>query len=64
MNAVDLAPYVKAYRITGMPGNCTKLKLVVEFGEPSVPDHVETLTVSWSASYVMQKWLAEYVNED
>ncbi|UCG53029.1 MAG: hypothetical protein JSW58_05600 [Candidatus Latescibacterota bacterium] len=61
MNPIDLEPYVTAYRIIKMPANCTKLKILIEFEDPSVPDHVQSFTVSWSAAYVMQKWLAEYV---
>jgi hypothetical protein len=64
LNAIDLDRYVTAYRVNSMPRNCTKLKLVMEFAEPTVPEHVASLTVSWSASYVMQKWLAEYINVD
>ncbi|UCH84917.1 MAG: hypothetical protein JSW50_04305 [Candidatus Latescibacterota bacterium] len=64
VNAVDLERYVTAYRVLSMPRNCTKLKMAMSFAQPTVPDHVTAIKVSWAASYVMQKWLAEYVGVD
>jgi hypothetical protein len=61
MDVANLEPYVTAYRVNSMPRNCTKLKMTMDFTDPGVPDHVARFTLSWSASYVMQKWLTEYL---
>jgi len=64
LNPADFDAYITAYRVTSMPRNCTKLEMTMAFGEPTVPEHVKEIKVSWAASYVMQKWLAEYVAVD
>jgi hypothetical protein len=58
-NIKDLQPYFTAYRILSMPAECTKLKLAMTFDGRGLSKNVSSLTISWSAARVNEKWLAE-----
>jgi hypothetical protein len=58
-NIKDLEPYFTAYRILSMPAECTKLKLAMTFDGKGLSKNVSSLTLSWAAARVNQKWLAE-----
>jgi hypothetical protein len=60
-NIRDLEPYFTAYRILSMPAECTKLKLAMTFDGRGLSKNVNSLTLSWAAAYVNEKWLAESV---
>jgi hypothetical protein len=55
----DLEPYFTAYRILSMPAECTKLKLAMTFDGKGLSKNVSSLTLSWAAARVNEKWLAE-----
>lgn len=55
----DLKPYFTAYRIVSMPAECTKLKLVMTFDGRGLSKKVKSLTLSWAAARVNERWLAE-----
>ena len=55
----DLEPYFTAYRIASMPADCTKLKLIITFDGRGLSKEVKSLTLSWAAARVNEKWLAE-----
>jgi hypothetical protein len=55
----DLEPYFTAYRILSLPAECTKLKLAMTFDERGLSQNVSSLTLSWAAARVNEKWLAE-----
>ena len=58
-NIKDLEPYFTAYRILSMPAECTKLKLAMTFDGRGLSKNVSSLTLSWAAARVNEKWLAE-----
>jgi hypothetical protein len=58
-NIKDLEPYFTAYRILSMPPECTKLKLAVTFDGKGLSKSVNSLTLSWAAARINEKWLAE-----
>ena len=55
----DLEPYFTAYRIVSMPAECTKLRLAITFDGRGLSKKVKSLTLSWAAARVNEKWLAE-----
>jgi hypothetical protein len=55
----DLEPYFAAYRILSMPAECTKLKLAMTFDGRGLSKNVSSLTLSWAAARLNEKWLAE-----
>ena len=55
----DLEPYFTAYRILSMPAECTKLKLAMTFDGRGLSKNVSSLTLSWAAARLNEKWLAE-----
>jgi hypothetical protein len=61
MGVEELVPLVNAYRITSMPRNCKKVRLLIDFNKEGSDTDVTGFTVSWTAAYIMQKWLAEVV---
>jgi hypothetical protein len=61
MTVTDLAPLITAYRINRMPSKCTKIRLLIGYEGESANADVTSFDVGWTAAYVMQKWLAEYV---
>jgi len=58
-NIKDLEPYFTAYRILSMPAECTKLKLAMTFDGKGLSKNVSSLTLSWAAARVNEKWLTE-----
>jgi hypothetical protein len=58
-NIKDLEPYFTAYRILSMPAECTKLKLAMTFDGRGLSKNVSSLTLSWAAARINEKWLAE-----
>lgn len=58
-NPKDVEPYFTAYRILSMPADCTKLKLSMTFDGRGLSKKVNSLTLSWAAARVNEKWLAE-----
>jgi hypothetical protein len=58
-NIKDLEPYFTAYRILSMPAECTKLRLAITFDGRGLSKEVKSLTLSWGAARVNEKWLAE-----
>jgi hypothetical protein len=58
-NIKDLEPYFTAYRILSMPAECTKLKLVMTFDGRDLSRNMKSLTLTWAAARVNEKWLAE-----
>lgn len=61
LGADDLMPLVNAYRITSMPRHCKKIKLLILYDGECAASDVTNFSVTWSAAYIMQKWLAEVV---
>jgi hypothetical protein len=59
VTAKDLEPYFTAYRILSMPAECTKLKLAMTFDGRALSKNVSSLTLSWAAARINEKWLAE-----
>jgi hypothetical protein len=59
VNIKDLETYFTAYRILSMPAECTKLKLAITFDGRGLSKKVKSLTLSWAAARVNEKWLAE-----
>ena len=55
----DLEPYFTAYRILSMPAECTKLRLAMTFDGRGLSKNESSLTLSWAAARVKEKWLAE-----
>jgi hypothetical protein len=60
MTVDELAPFITAYRITRVPVKCSKIGLMIRYEGPS-DSGVTSFDVGWTAAYVMQKWLAEFV---
>jgi hypothetical protein len=58
-NTKDLEPYFTAYRILSIPAECTKLKLAMTFDGRDLSKNVSSLTLSWAAARIHDKWLAE-----
>lgn len=58
-NIKDLEPYFTAYRILSMPAECTKLKLAMTFDGRGLSRNMKSLTLTWAAARVNEKWLAE-----
>jgi len=58
-NVKDLEPYFTAYRILSMPAECTKLKLAMTFDGRGLSRNMKSLTLTWAAARVNEKWLAE-----
>jgi hypothetical protein len=61
MGVDDLMPLVNAYRVTSMPRHCKKVKLLIVYDGEYAASDVTNFSVTWSAAYIMQKWLAEVV---
>ena len=61
MTVDDLAPLITAYRINRMPARCTKIRLLIGYDGLAANADITSFDVGWTAAYVMQKWLAEYV---
>jgi hypothetical protein len=59
VNIKDLEPYFTAYRVASMPAECTKLKLAITFDGRGLSKEFKSLTLSWAAARVNEKWLAE-----
>ena len=58
-NIKALEPYFTAYRIVSMPAECTKLRLAITFDGRGLSKKLKSLTLSWGAARVNEKWLAE-----